>query len=94
MNLEKIKTYVGFAIKSRQIVYGLDSIKEKKIYIIVYSDSLSESSKEGCVKASIKNSCLSFKLSDSEMMEVLNNDKIKAFAIVNKDLAKAIENNM
>ena len=94
MNKEKIKTYIGFAIKSRQIVFGVDSIKEKKPYIIIYSNSLSELSKNGCVKASNKNNSKIYEISDDEMFDIVGNDKIKALAILNKDLAKAIEENM
>jgi len=46
------------------------------------------------VKASNKNGCKSYQISNEEMLELLNIDKIKAFAITNQDLAKAIENNM
>lgn len=94
MNLSKIKTYIGFAKKSRQIIYGLDSIKEKKAYIIVYSEGLSESSKNGCVKAAIKSGCKTYQISDDDMLELMNIEKIKAFAITNSELAKAIESNM
>jgi len=94
MNLGKIKTYVGFAKKSKQIIFGLDIIKEKKVHIIIYAEGLSEQSKSGCVKASNKNGCKSYQISNEEMLELLNIDKIKAFAITNQDLAKAIENNM
>ena len=94
MNLNKIKTYMGFAIKSRQIVFGVDSIKEKNVHIIIYSKSLSESSKSGCVKVSEKNNCKVYEILDEEMFTLVNNEKIKAFAILNQELAKAIENNM
>jgi len=93
MNLSKIKTYVGFAVKSRSIVYGIDSIKTKKVKLIIFSSSLSESAKDKCKILAKNNSCMFKELSEEEMIEILNNDKIKAIAIVNQDLANAIMNN-
>ena len=41
---EKVKTYVGFAIKSRKIKFGVDDIlKLKNVDIIIVSDALAES---------------------------------------------------
>ena len=43
-NFGKIKTYIGFAIKSRKIKFGVDDIlKLKNAELIIVSDSLSES---------------------------------------------------
>ena len=94
MNINKIKTYVGFAIKSKAIVYGLDQIKEKKVKVIFFVDSMSNSSKQSLVKVAQKNECPHFEIKTEEMLELVNSEKIKALAILNQDLAKAIENNM
>ena len=94
MNINKIKTYVGFAIKSRAIIYGLDQIKEKKVKVVFFVDSMSDSSKLGCVKAAEKSECKHYQITGEEMLMLVDNPKIKAFAILNEDLAKAIVNNM
>ena len=94
MNLDKIKTYIGFAKKSKSIVFGLDSIKDKKVELIMFSESLSESSKLSCVKEAEKNKCNYYEISAEEMYVLIGLDKVKAFAIINKDLAKAIINNI
>lgn len=94
MNLSKIKAYIGFAIKSKAIVYGVDSIKEKNVKVIFFTSSLSDSSKHVCENMANKFSCNCYEVSDSEMLDLTASDKIKAFAILNNDLAKAIENNM
>lgn len=40
-----VKKYIGFAIKSRQIVFGLnDTLAAKKVKLIVISSNLSENS--------------------------------------------------
>ena len=44
INTGKIKTYVGFAVKSRKIRFGVDDIlKLKNTSLILVSDSLAES---------------------------------------------------
>ena len=94
MNISKVKTYVGFAIKSKAIVYGLDQIKEKKVKVVLFDNSMSDSSKQSLVKVALKNECTYFEISPEEMFQLVGENKIKAFAILNPDLAKAIENNM
>ena len=94
MIISKIKSYIGFAIKSRTIIYGVDSIKEKKVKVIFFSESLSDSSKNNCEKIANKNNCKYYQLTDEQMLELTQNNKIKAFAITNSDLAAAIEKNM
>lgn len=94
MNINKIKAYIGFAIKSKQIVFGVDSIKEKQVKVIFFSGSLSESSKITCQKIAEKCECKIYEISNDDMFEIVNSDKIKAFAVLNSDLANAINNNM
>ena len=94
MNQSKIKTYIGFAIKSRAIIYGVDSIKEKNVKVIFFSDGISETSKNCCKKIAEKNNCLYYQLTDEQMLELTQNEKIKAFALTNVDLANAIIKNM
>ena len=44
MNINKIKTYIGFAIKSRKIIFGYDNIisYKKKHVLILLSPTTSE----------------------------------------------------
>lgn len=94
MNINKIKAYIGFATKSKSICFGVDSIKEKQVKVIFFSESLSESSSLSLVKVAKKCDCKYFKISDEEMLSLMNTDKIKAFAILNSNLATAIIDNM
>ena len=55
---------------------------------------MSELSKISCVKVAEKNNCACFEVSEDVMIELIENVKIKAFAIQNKDLAKAILSNI
>ena len=92
MNVQKIKTYIGFAKKSNSIVYGVDSIKEKKVNVVIYSKGLSQSSKQRCVSLEEKGVKV-FEITDEQMLEIIENISVKAFAIKNEELAKAIIDN-
>ncbi|MBR2909499.1 MAG: hypothetical protein IKC11_04035 [Clostridia bacterium] len=92
MNIQKIKTYIGFAKKSNSVVYGVDSIKEKKVNVVIYSNALAEASKQRCV--SLRGQGVKvFEVTDEQMLEIIENVSVKAFGIKNKELAKAIINN-
>ncbi len=94
MKVDKIKAYVGFAIKSKSILFGLDKIKEKKVEIIIFSEQLSKSSTIDLRKIAEKNDCKCIEIKNEEMLTLVGSEKVKAFAIQNKELAKAIESNI
>ena len=93
--IEKIKTYVGFAIKSKHIVIGTDDIlKSKNAKVILSSSNLGDSSKKKLEFYAKKNSCEIFELQSNEINEIINNESIMAFAVTDENLAKAIKNNI
>ena len=93
MNINKVKSYIGFAIKSNAIVYGVDGIREKKTPFVVYSSALADSSKQRC--EALKEYGVSvYQITDEQMIEIMENPKVKAFGIKNKELANAIEQNL
>lgn len=97
MNLiiSKIKTYVGFAIKSRDIKFGVDDIvKMKSVKLIIASKSLGESSLAKLKKfAAIKN--MEVTMLDKDLFnQIMQSENIKAIAISNENLAEAIKINL
>ena len=95
LEINKIKTYVGFAIKSRSIIYGVDDIaKSNKSHIIMCSVLLADSSKDKLIRfANSKN--IEVVECDENVFEQLFGDKnIKAIAITDKNLALAIKKNV
>ena len=92
----KIKAYIGFAIKSRSIKFGVDDIiKCKKTQIVLYSDLLAKSSEEKLLKFATENRCETFKLNATQFDELFDeNSNVKAVAILDKNLAVAIKKNM
>lgn len=97
MNLQinKAKTYVSFAIKSRAIKYGVDDIvKCKKVELVVVSDSLKESSFNKITRFSMQNNIDFLKIGLENFENLLDNKSVKAIAILDKNLALAIKKNL
>ena len=95
LEIDKAKTYVGFAIKSGAIKYGVDDIcKCKKSELIVLSDALKESSTNKVLSFATKNHKDLLKLSLDDFEKLLDNNSVKAIAILDKNLALAIKKNL
>ena len=89
---QKLRTYIGFAKKSRSIIYGVDNFEKKHVDLILISKSLGINARKKCEKIAEKNSIKIFQLESSEFHEMgFESEKIKAMAIINFQLAKAIE---
>lgn len=90
--LTKIKTYIGFATKSRNIKFGVDDIiKLKKCDIILLSTDLKEASKNKLINYSNKASCEHVIINDVDFKILVDNKPIKALAILENNLACAIK---
>lgn len=94
-NFSKIVAYVGFAIKSKNIIFGTDDIiKSKRVKIILLSESLSNSSKSK-IENYAKQKNIEVKNFKAEVFnEIINNQNIKAAAITNESLADAINKSL
>ncbi len=95
INLSKIKTYIGFAIKSRKIRFGVDDIlKLKNASLIIVSDSLAESGMKKLEGFAERKSIELIKFNESDFLELIQNISIKATAILDENLAEAIKKNL
>lgn len=95
INLSKVKTYIGFAVKSRQIKFGVDDIlKLKHANLILVSDALTESGLKKLKGFALKNSIDCVTLSVEDFNEIVPNISIKAIAILDSNLADAIKKNL
>jgi len=84
-------TYLGFAVKSGNVIYGVDNIisKANKVVIAVYDDRLSDNSLNKLNNTTLRNDIALYK-SDINLDDLLNKTNCKAIGITSKDLAKAI----
>lgn len=86
--INKLKTLIGFAIKSNKLKYGIDNIS-KKAHLVLVSEELSESSLDKLKNICEKNN-ISHKLLCKELFRKLFNEGIKAVSIEKSELSNAI----
>ncbi len=92
MEKSKIQTYLGFCVRSRKIVYGTDEIETQKkgVFLIVFDETLSENSLKVLYRVSEKQGCQMVKAEKDALANALFKPAVKAVAIRDKNLAKAI----
>ncbi|NLL56874.1 MAG: hypothetical protein GX242_06650 [Clostridiales bacterium] len=90
MNLSKIKSYVGFAIKMGKAVFGVDTITtlRRPPKIVLYDHSLSTNSEIKLTNYTARNNIVSYKVA---MEEIYPEKNCKAIGILHKNLALAID---
>lgn len=92
--MEKVVSYIGFAIKSGSCLFGQTTIKsyEKDIELILVCNSASDNLKDLAKNVAKKKSCplIETKLS---LEDLTNRDNTKIIAITDKNLSKAILDN-
>lgn len=91
--MQKIVSYIGFSIKSNQIVKGLDEIlkTKKKIGVILTTKNLKDNSFEKLNKH-INNKNIIVLEFKPEQFEKFNLVGVKVLGITDKNLAQAIIN--
>ena len=88
----KLSSYFGFCVRSGKIVYGVDDIEKQKksVFLIVYDDQLGASSARVLLKAQEKLGCPMLVAECGVLAELLHKPAVKAVAIKEQNLAKAI----
>lgn len=95
LQIPKIKTYIGFAIKSREIKFGVDDIvKTKNPKLVLASKGLGESSLSKLKKFLDSKNMEVTLLDDADFAEIIQSENIKAVSIENNNLAEAIKKNL
>ncbi len=89
--MDKISTFIGFAIKSNKIVKGLDDLEKtkKRVQLVLYTTDLNENSKQKLDKlTSIKK--LQTKEIDPKLLTDINIIGVKVLGVTDVNLASAI----
>lgn len=95
LEITKAKSYLGFAIKSKSIIYGVDDIcKLKKAELLIVSSELKNSSLRKIKAFSVKNNIEILNLSIDDFQNLLDNKSVKVLAILDNNLASAIKKNL
>ncbi len=90
----KIKTYLGFSVKSNQIVYGIDNLisTRKKVHLIIACKTLTDNGLNQLLKFASKEHIKVVSPNEETLSELLNKNNCKIIGLTNGNLSKAIEN--
>ena len=93
---DKIETYIGFCIKSRKIIIGVDALgtSRKKVYCILICNTLSENSLNSVKKIGIKLGVPVIKVLNKSLEEISFIKACRVLALTDKELAKAVMENL
>ena len=84
----KLKTYLGFAMKSGSLKYGNDNIS-KKARLIIISNDLSNGSLDKLIKRCNQNN-VKVRTLNKELFSNLFKEGVKVVSVENYDLSNAI----
>lgn len=93
----KVLTYLGFAKKSNNIIFGIDKLQNynKKIHLIILCKTANEKYLKTAQNIRAKNkNCTVLITKVCTLNELLNTDNCKIIGIKNLSLSKAIIDNM
>ena len=87
-SINKLKSYLGFSIKSNSIVFGYDNITKsrKKFDVVIFCKTATNKHIDSILN--VGNKCV--KLTGHTLGEIIGRENVKVVAIKNYNLAKAI----
>ena len=93
--MNKIISYIGFALKSKKVIAGQTPLKRNykdKIYVVLVCNTASDNLKNLAKNIAIKNEC-EFIITNVELEQLTKLKDIKIIGITDENLGKAIINN-
>lgn len=89
--MNKIISYLGFAQKSNNCIYGQTALKKslKQIYLIIVCNSASENLKDLAKNVATKHNCKMI-ITKTQLSTLLNFNDIKIVGITDENLSKAL----
>lgn len=92
MKNNKLLTYLGFARKSGNLIYGIDNIEhyKKEIYVVLIDATLSENGRKQLIKVCLSKSISIYQLTDISLDELINTNNCKIVGIIDFNLASAV----
>ena len=93
MEKSKIETYLGFCIRSGKIIFGTEMIERKKkgVHMLVVDGNIGKNSLKIMLQAKETLGCNLYVTSEGTLGEWVHRPAVKAVAIMDKNLASAIE---
>ena len=92
MEKSKIGAYLGFCIRARKILFGVDNVEKRKkdVFLLITDERISEHSMKNIIKAKEKFACPLLIGRSGVLSELLYRPSVKAVGITDKNLASAI----
>lgn len=91
--INKISSYIGFALKSNHIVIGAENLSKvtKKLYLIIKDNSAGNNLNKIAERIAKLTDCQIYSFSSEEMFKFTNLKDVKVIGIKSKSLSNAIE---
>ena len=88
----KIETYIGFCVRSRKIIFGVEMIERQKkgVYLLIADGAIGKNSLKSMVNAQTNFSCPFLMTDEGALSASVHRPAVKAVAITDQNLAKAI----
>ncbi|MBQ8405736.1 MAG: hypothetical protein IJX09_03695 [Clostridia bacterium] len=92
METNKIQTYLGFCIRARKIIFGVEMIERQKkgVKLLMADGAIGKNSLKPTVQAHEKFGCPLIMTDGGMLGELLHRPAVKAIAITDESLAAAI----
>ncbi len=92
LNISKISTFVGFSVRSGQILYGADTLiaSRKHVKLILLCSSLTSSSEDKVRSFAQSKNIPVLKITELLLEDIVHKKNCKVIGLLNKNLAQAV----
>lgn len=92
MGTNKIETYLGFCIRARKIIFGVEMIERQKkgIFLLMADGAIGKNSLKSILQAKEKFRCPLIMTEEDLLGQTLHRSAVKVIAITDENLAAAI----
>lgn len=92
MGNNKIETYLGFCIRARKIIFGVEMIERQKkgVFLLMADGAIGKNSFKSIVQAKEKFGCPLIMTDENLLGETLHRPAVKVVAVTDENLAAAI----
>ncbi len=94
LNTNKIDSYIGFSVRSGQIIFGIDNllVTRKRVKLILLCNSLTAQSEKKITEFAESKQIPVLKLTHKKLEDVVYKNNCKVVGLTNKNLAQAVIN--
>lgn len=92
MSQDKLKSYLGFSIKSGEVVFGFDTLLEtkKKVKCVIYCNTVNPKIENKLISLCEYKNWALLKTQTQTLSTLVSRDNCKVMGLINKNLIKAI----